>query len=58
MTEDKEHELYLYESKMLKAEKMLSNISKKRQPETYDFYNWVYNIYKNKVNEIKQGGVE
>lgn len=58
MTEDRDHELYLYESKMLKAEKMLSKTSKKRQPETYDFYTWVYNIYKNKVNEIKQGGIE
>ena len=58
MTEDRDHELYLYESKMLKSEKMLSKTSKKRQPETYDFYTWVYNIYKNKVNEIKQGGIE
>lgn len=58
MNEDRIHELYLYESKMLKAEKMLSKTSKKRQPETYDFYTWVYNIYKNKVNEIKQGGIE
>ncbi|QYW02454.1 hypothetical protein CPT_Sigurd_056 [Enterococcus phage Sigurd] len=56
MSEDKEHELYVYESKMLNAEKMLSKTSKKRQPERYDFYNWIYNIYKNKVNEIKQGG--
>lgn len=56
MSDDKEHELYVYESKMLNAEKMLYKTSKKRQPETYDFYNWIYNIYKNKVNEIKQGG--
>lgn len=58
MNEDRVHELYLYESKMLKAEKMLSKTSKQRQPETYEFYTWVYNIYKNKVNEIKQGGIE
>lgn len=56
MSDDKEHDLYVYESKMLNAKKMLSKTSKKRQPETYDFYDWVYNIYKKKVNEIKQGG--
>lgn len=57
MIEDREHELYLYESKMLNAEKMLAKTNKKRQPETYAFYNLVYNIYKKKVTEIKQGGI-